>query len=89
MIAIGNSTLGPFDPTVELRQSQPPYRHSTQSRPTRESQNSRANKTQPTCPPQKPPTTLLEAQNARDALARQSDNLDRLIAHGARLEVVG
>jgi hypothetical protein len=77
---VGTVSFGTFDSTTELRQSD---RQSTQSRPSRESKQGRTSNSQPACPPQKLPTTLQDAQNVRDALTGQSDNLDRRIARYA------
>jgi uncharacterized coiled-coil DUF342 family protein len=73
MAATGNVSLGTFDSTMELRRF---YQQSTQNRPPQ----GRTNNNQPTCQPQKLPTTLKEAQDVRDALKRQSDELDNRIA---------
>ena len=80
MVATSSVSLGNFDSTTELRESQPPYRRSTQSRPPRESQKAPENRSRPACPPPTLPKTLEEAQNVRDALTDRSEDLDKLIA---------
>jgi len=80
MVATGNVSLGTFGSTLEQLQSQAPFRQSAQSRPPRESRQGRTNNSQPSCQPQKLPATLKEAQDVREALKHQSDELDNRMA---------
>lgn len=76
---VGTVSLGIFEATMELRQSEAPYRQSTQGRPPSQRVQGRTNNSQPTCPPQKLPTTARQAESVRNALTGQNDDLDKLI----------